>query len=110
MTFRAGLWVHYLRRAANSSSSRRSSPRVDSVALEWRVQARTAVGQSYDNDYCGFFVIRDGKIVAVREYLDTRYAAKVLFHDLESTERELKRSAHGAGQVVRMGILRLITR
>ena len=55
----------------------------DSVALEWRVQARTAVGQSYDNDYCGFFVIRDGKIVAVREYLDTRYAAKVLFHDLQ---------------------------
>jgi ketosteroid isomerase-like protein len=55
----------------------------DTVALEWRVQARNITGQPYDNDYCGFFVVRRGKIVAVREYLDTRYAAKLLFADLE---------------------------
>lgn len=55
----------------------------DTVALEWRVQARTAAGQPYDNRYCGFFDVRDGRITAVREYLDTRYAAKLLFLDLE---------------------------
>jgi hypothetical protein len=57
----------------------------DTVALEWRVKARSAAGETYENDYCGFFVIRDGKIAAVREYLDSRYAARVLFPDLEMT-------------------------
>ena len=55
----------------------------DTVALEWRVRARTAGGEPYLNDYCGFFVIRDGKIAAVREYLDSRYAARLLFPNLE---------------------------
>jgi ketosteroid isomerase-like protein len=32
----------------------------------------------YDNDYCGIFVVRDGRIAEVREYLDTDYAARVL--------------------------------
>jgi len=54
----------------------------DTVALEWQVQARNAAGQPYENNYCGFFVIRDGKIAAVREYLDSRYAAKILFDHL----------------------------
>jgi ketosteroid isomerase-like protein len=51
----------------------------DHVALEWRVQARTAGGDRYDNEYCGIFEVRDGRIAAVREYLDSRYAARVLF-------------------------------
>jgi ketosteroid isomerase-like protein len=51
----------------------------DVVALEWRVRARTARGARYDNRYCALFVVRDGRIAAVREYLDTRYAAEVLF-------------------------------
>ncbi len=55
----------------------------DTAVLEWRVHARTAVGRPYENDYCGLFVIRDGKIASVREYLDTHYAAKLLFPDLE---------------------------
>jgi uncharacterized protein len=54
----------------------------DTVALEWHVQARSVAGEPYDNKYCGIFIVRDGKIAAVREYLDTRYAAKVLFPDL----------------------------
>ena len=53
----------------------------ETVALEWRVQARTAAGQAYENNYCGLFVIRDGRIAAVREYLDTQYAAELLFPD-----------------------------
>jgi ketosteroid isomerase-like protein len=51
----------------------------DTVALEWRVQARTARHEHYDNCYCGVFVVRDGKIQEVREYLDTAYAARKLF-------------------------------
>jgi ketosteroid isomerase-like protein len=55
----------------------------DTVALEWRVQARNAAGEAYDNLYAGFFVVRDGKITTVREYLDSRYAAKLLFPELD---------------------------
>lgn len=53
----------------------------DSVALEWHVSARNAAGEPYENDYCGIFIIRDGKITTVREYLDSRYAARVLFSE-----------------------------
>jgi uncharacterized protein len=51
----------------------------DTVALEWRVSARTARGTAYENAYCGFFLVRDGRIQAVREYLDSGYAARTLF-------------------------------
>lgn len=54
----------------------------DTIALEWHVSARNAAGEPYENDYCGIFVIRNGKIAAVREYLDSGYAAKVLFPEL----------------------------
>lgn len=54
----------------------------DTIALEWHVSARNANGDPYENDYCGVFTIRNGKITAVREYLDSRYAAKVLFPEL----------------------------
>lgn len=52
----------------------------DTVALEWRVDARAAAtGEEYRNNYCGIFVVRDGQITAIREYLDSGYAARVLF-------------------------------
>lgn len=51
----------------------------DTVALEWRVRATTAGGLDYDNHYCGIFIVRDGQIAEVREYLDTAYAARTLF-------------------------------
>jgi ketosteroid isomerase-like protein len=51
----------------------------DTVALEWRVRARTAAGDDYDNVYCGIFTVRDGRIAEVREYLDSSHAAKKLF-------------------------------
>ena len=54
----------------------------DTVVLEWHVSARNAVGEPYENDYCGVFTIRNGQITGVREYLDSRYAAKVLFSEL----------------------------
>jgi uncharacterized protein len=51
----------------------------DTVALEWRVRARTVGGADYDNVYCGILTVRDGRISAVREYLDSAYAAQTLF-------------------------------
>lgn len=51
----------------------------DTVALEWQVRARTAAGTPYDNHYCGIFVVRAGRIAAVREYLDSGRAARLLF-------------------------------
>jgi uncharacterized protein len=53
----------------------------DRAVLEWRVQGiATATGKPYDNDYCGIFIIRDGRIAHVREYLDSLHAADVLFN------------------------------
>jgi uncharacterized protein len=51
----------------------------DTVALEWKVSARTAGGEDYENSYCGIFVVEDGRIQEVREYLDTGYAERKLF-------------------------------
>lgn len=52
----------------------------DTVALEWRVRARTARGADYENAYCAIFIVRDCRIAEVREYLDSGYAAAVLFN------------------------------
>lgn len=58
-----------------------SDPVVDgkTVVLEWRVRGRSAAGVPYDNAYCGVFELGDGRIAAVREYMDTQHAAEVLF-------------------------------
>lgn len=47
----------------------------DRVALQWTSRARTRDGDAYQNDCIGVFTIRAGKIHAVREYMDTLYAA-----------------------------------
>ena len=52
----------------------------DRAVLEWRVRAiGTATGKPYDNSYAGVFVIRDGWIVEVREYLDSLHTAEVIY-------------------------------
>ena len=51
----------------------------DQVTLEWTSRARTATGEPYENCCIGVFTVRDGRIVAVREYMDTQYAARVAF-------------------------------
>jgi len=38
-----------------------------------------ATGLTYDNSYCGVFVIRNREIVEVREYLDSLHAADTLY-------------------------------
>jgi ketosteroid isomerase-like protein len=52
----------------------------DRAVLEWQVTGTAAAtGLPYDNAYCGVFVVRAGRIVEVREYLDSQHAAGVLF-------------------------------
>ena len=50
----------------------------DRVALEWTSRAITAAGEDYENRCAGVFTVRDGRITAVREYMDTQYAAAKL--------------------------------
>ncbi len=51
----------------------------DRAVAEWTSRATTAEGASYQNNYAVVFDVCDGLITAVREYLDTAYAARVLF-------------------------------
>jgi uncharacterized protein (TIGR02246 family) len=49
------------------------------VSVEWTSRARTVSGQPYENRCAGVFTVRDGRIHAVREYMDTAYAQQVAF-------------------------------
>ena len=51
----------------------------DCVAVEWVARGKSAKGKSYENYYHLMFEVKDGKIQAVREYVDTLYAKEVLF-------------------------------
>jgi ketosteroid isomerase-like protein len=51
----------------------------DQAVAEWTTRARSVDGQPYENDYGVFFRVTDGRISAVREYLDTAYTARTLF-------------------------------
>ena len=51
----------------------------DWVAAQLVMSARTAKGQPYRNFYHFAFRVRDGKICAVKEYVDTLYAQRMLF-------------------------------
>ncbi len=49
------------------------------VVAESEIGSRNKDGKVYLNQYTFWMEIRDGKICAVREYLDTLYAQQVLF-------------------------------
>jgi len=49
------------------------------VVLQWTSRARTVDGRPYENGCIGVFEVRDGRIVAVREYMDTLYARDTAF-------------------------------
>ena len=51
------------------------------AVVEWTSRARTRRGEPYENFCVGVFTVRDGKIQAVREYMDTAYATRMLFGD-----------------------------
>ena len=50
----------------------------DRVVLEWTSRARTRDGRPYENGCIGVFTVRDGRIQAVHEYMDTHYAYRAL--------------------------------
>ena len=51
----------------------------DQVCVQLAIEAKTAAGLPYRNDYHFAFRVRDGRIAAVREYVDTKYASELLF-------------------------------
>jgi hypothetical protein len=51
----------------------------DCVAVEWIARGKTAKGKPYENYYNVVFEVKNNKIQAVREYVDTLYAKEVLF-------------------------------
>ena len=51
----------------------------DCVSVEWIARGKTAKGKNYENYYNVVFEVKNGKIQAVREYVDTLYAKDVLF-------------------------------
>lgn len=55
----------------------------DHVIAEHRMSAALANGRSYVNDYCFVFHVVDGRIAAVREYMDTRGGWVQMFGDAE---------------------------
>ncbi len=50
----------------------------DHVVVLAKGHADTTTGKVYANDYCFVFRLAEGKIVSVREYLDTKLADEVL--------------------------------
>ena len=53
----------------------------EQAVVEWTSRARTRAGEPYENFCIGVFTVRDGRIQAVREYMDTLYAQRKLFGD-----------------------------
>jgi len=51
----------------------------EQVFAEWSARATARSGAAYDNKCGAVFTVRDGAIVAVREFLDTDHARRVLF-------------------------------
>jgi len=49
------------------------------VAVETESLAHTKTGRTYNNHYHFLFLVRDGKIAGVREYLDTEHTVAVFF-------------------------------
>ena len=56
----------------------------DWVCVQAVIRAKTASGEPYLNHYHFAFQVRDGRIAAVREYVDTLYAQRMLFDPRES--------------------------
>lgn len=60
----------------------------DRVAVELKIRGRSAAdGSDYENWYHFLFRVRDGRIVEIREHLDSLYAFRKLFVPAGITER-----------------------
>jgi uncharacterized protein (TIGR02246 family) len=56
----------------------------DRAVLEWTVEGMTVDGNPYKNDYLAVFEYRDGRIAAVREYMDTGVMGRLLFPEAQA--------------------------
>ncbi|MEZ0067550.1 ketosteroid isomerase-like protein [Streptacidiphilus sp. MAP12-20] len=56
----------------------------DCVVVEETMSATLAGGNSYVNDYCFVFVLKDGLIHRVREYMDTARGHRMVFGEASS--------------------------
>jgi uncharacterized protein len=52
------------------------------VAVEMNADGISATGKEYHNHYHDLFEVRDGKIYAAREYLDTAHAQKIIVESI----------------------------
>jgi len=50
----------------------------DAVSVEMRHRGRTLDGRPYQSEQCVVYELRDGRIQAVREYLDSLYVQRAL--------------------------------
>ena len=50
----------------------------DVIVVECRGEVATKAGQRYDNQYCYVIEMREGKMIALTEYMDTALAEAVL--------------------------------
>jgi ketosteroid isomerase-like protein len=55
------------------------------VAVQFRLRAKTARGDAYENYFCQFFECRDGLIQRSWEYCDTLYATRMLVPEVLGT-------------------------
>ena len=53
----------------------------DRVAVEANGSAMHVSGQEYNNKYHFLLIIKDGKIMKLKEYMDTQLAAKILLSE-----------------------------
>ncbi len=51
----------------------------NTVVVEEHMSATLPSGKVYENDYCFFFVLDNGKIKQVREYMDTHKGHQIVF-------------------------------
>lgn len=51
----------------------------DTVVVEESMAATLPDGKAYENDYCFFFILHNGKIKQVREYMDTYKGHQAIF-------------------------------
>jgi len=49
------------------------------ACVRFGVESRTAKGKDWKGEYVALFQVRDGKILAVREYFDTKRVCEVVF-------------------------------
>ena len=69
----------------------------DRVVVRGRGQVRTKWGKDYNNSYCFFIRMADGRMVELREYLDTALVESVFGSNRESSSEVGGTGARTAG-------------